>query len=252
MGAGLDRHDASSYPMMPLRIPLFDFPDVVLVAEELNVKRHARFKAAKGGDIVAADGLVADFAAGLDARLRAMFAGRQVELVPVHALETTGVNEIPVALARRVAHLFDISVSDSIVQTNSVGHTGASGYQRLARQALFEGDVRAGQAYCLVDDFVGQGGTLANLIGYINARGGEVVGAFALAGKPYSAILAPDAAIIAGLRRKHGQALEIWWRGRFGFGFDCLTRSEARYLENSPDADTIRSRLVEAGFADGT
>jgi hypothetical protein len=23
-----------------------------------------------------------------------------------------------------------------------------------------------------------------------------------------------------------------WWRERFGFGSDCLTRSEARYLEN--------------------
>jgi adenine/guanine phosphoribosyltransferase-like PRPP-binding protein len=43
-----------------------------------------------------------------------------------------------------------------------------------------------------VDDFVGQGGTLANLIGFIKSLGGHVVGATALTGKPYSAKLAPE------------------------------------------------------------
>jgi hypothetical protein len=67
-------------------------------------------------------------------------------------------------------------------------------------------------------------------------------------GKPYSAKLAPDAAQIQALRHKHGPELEKWWRQYFGFGFDELTRSEARYLENSTDAHTIRDRLIAAGL----
>jgi hypothetical protein len=73
-----------------------------------------------------------------------------------------------------------------------------------------------------------------------------------LTGKPYFAKLAPDAALIQALRHKHGQDLEKWWRQNFGFGFDELTRSEARYLENSADAHSIRDRLVAAGLEGGS
>ena len=76
------------------------------------------------------------------------------------------------------------------MQLNSVGHTGADGFTRLANQALFSGNVVAGQEYLVVDDFVGQGGTLANLIGFIRSLGGEVLGATVLTGKSYSAKLA--------------------------------------------------------------
>jgi len=49
------------------------------------------------------------------------------------------------------------------------------------------------------------------------------------------------------LRLKHGKELEEWWYQRFGFGFDCLTESEARYLLKTPDADRIRNKIA-AGF----
>jgi hypothetical protein len=61
----------------------------------------------------------------------------------------------------------------------------------------------------------------------------------------------PALAQIRALRAKHGAQLEEWWRQSFGFRFDCLTRSEARYLENTADADTIRSRVAAAGSAGG-
>jgi hypothetical protein len=97
----------------------------------------------------------------------------------------------------------------------------------------------------VVDDFVGQGGTLANLKGHIESNGGVVIGATALTGKPFSAVLSPTQEQLTALREKHGQNLETWWHERVGYGFDCLTQSEARYLEHSPDVDTIRSRLIE-------
>ena len=243
--------------MKPPRVPLFEFPDVVIHAEELNVKRHEHYQAAKAGNIGAAERLVAA-CENIDCvdRIAALFGGRAVEIVPVHALESTGVNEIPAALAaslvKRLAHQMELRVSGTITQLNSVGHTGASGYQRLAHQARFDGNVTSGWCYFLVDDFVGQGGTLANLIGFIHSRGGQVVGATVLTGKPHSAKLAPDEMLIQALRNRHGNQFEEWWQDRFGFDFSRLTRSEARYLEKSPDADTIRDRLAAAGFAGGT
>ena len=101
-----------------------------------------------------------------------------------------GVNEIPAALAELPSEWLSLPSIDSIVQSNTVGHTGVSGFQRLANQALFVGDVERGWSYLLVDDFIGQGGTLANLIGYVESAGGHAIGATVLTGKPYSAKLA--------------------------------------------------------------
>lgn len=64
-------------------------------------------------------------------------------------------NEIPMALAEELSRRLELRVHDGIVQLNSVGHTGADGFTRLANQALFDGPVKGGQAYYLVDDFVG-------------------------------------------------------------------------------------------------
>ena len=75
-------------------------------------------------------------------------------------------------------------------------------YGRLARQPDFEGAVTQGRDYVLVDDFVGMGGTLANLRGFIEAQGGKVVAAVTLTGKPYSAKLALDAEQLQKLREK--------------------------------------------------
>ena len=131
------------------------------------------------------------------------------------------------------------------MQANIVGHTGADGYARLARQPAFEGQVHPDADYVIVDDFVGMGGTLANLRGHIESKGGRVLGAVALTGKPYSAKLTLDEKTLQELRQKHGQDLEQWWQDRFGHTFDRLTQSEARYLARSPDADTIRARVAE-------
>jgi hypothetical protein len=98
----------------------------------------------------------------------------------------------------------------------------------------------------LVDDFVGQGGTLANLRAHIIRGGGIVRGATVLTGKQHSANLALRDSTIEALRLKHGQELENWWEQMFRFGFDCLTESEARYLLNTPSIDRIRNQIAAA------
>ena len=80
----------------------------------------------------------------------------------------------------------------------------------------------------------------------IEKKGGRVVGAIGLTGKPYSAKLSVAKEQLHELRQRHGPNFEKWWREHFGHAFDCLTQSEARYLARSPDVDTIRDRLAAA------
>ena len=167
-------------------------------------------------------------------------------LISAHAYERAGFNSIPAALSNLLSERLGMPFDAKVVQTNIVGHTGADGYGRLARQAAFEGMIEREREYVMVDDFIGQGGTLANLRGWVEKKGGKVIGAVGLTGKPYSAKLNVTKEQLHELRQKHGQDFEKWWRERFGHSFDCLTQSEARYLARSPDADTIRDRLAAA------
>jgi hypothetical protein len=215
--------------MKPPRTPLFGIPDVVIHrADESVVKVHPNYGAAKAGDIESAKALVSSFVndSGIE-RLKRLIGGRFPELVPIHALEAAGVNEIPVALGHELSRRLGLRVNLSVAQVNSVGHTGASGFARLAHQARFDGEIERGSLYLVVDDFVGQGGTLA-------------------------LTLEPSRGNLEDLRRKHGKDLEDWWIQEFGFDFDCLTRSEAHYFERTADAHTVRSRLIEAGLKGST
>ena len=112
--------------------------------------------------------------AGLDAVLNLIITSSCSEnpsLVSVHAYESNGDNAIPMALSRLLSRSLDIRSEQHIPQINVVSHTGADGYTRLARQAAFNGPIKTGSEYVMIDDFVGQGGTLANLHGGINSQG---------------------------------------------------------------------------------
>ncbi len=167
-------------------------------------------------------------------------------MVSAHAFEREGVNAIPEVFADVLGQTLGWPVDAGVVQTNVVGHPGADGFSRLARQARFAGPIIPGADYVMVDDFIGMGGTLANLRGYIESQGGHVLAAVALTGKPYSARLKPSTQRIEELRKKHGNELENWWHARFAYAFDALTESEARYLVRSENADTIRNRIAAA------
>jgi hypothetical protein len=133
---------------------------------------HPRYAAAKAGDpedldpgaaLGLADDLLSREAIG---RLQMLVGGRPAILLPVTALELTGINAIPDAMAQTIAVELDWPVSlGDIVQINKVGHTRARSFNRLVTPAAFEGRVQADADYVLVDDHVGLGGTLANLKG---------------------------------------------------------------------------------------
>ena len=231
------------------------FPDVVICqTNESLVRKHSHYAPAKAGDAKAAEILVREFVTeDFYSRVRAVYESDCFPiLLAVHAEEETGRNQIAIALSAFLIEKLDLTdegrtIRNRIVQENIVNHTLADGFSRLSRQALFVGEVEASRPYFLVDDFIGQGGTLANLRGHVIEGGGKVVGAAVLTGKPYSAKISLDALRLQELRIKYGRDLEQWWQKRFGFGFECLTESEARYLIKTSDADKIRNSITSAG-----
>jgi len=222
------------------------FPDILIHSSESAAKRHSLYSDAKAGDVIAAEGLVEDLISPqMIFALKEQIGTRNPFLVPVHALEAEGMNVIPRVFAKALARFLSLDVYSGIIQINRVSHTSASGNHRLAFPAVFDGSVIS-ESFVMVDDFVGQGGTLANLKGFIENSGGMVIAATTLTGRADSAKLNLEKDTLTNLRSKHGKHLEEWWIDTFGFGLEKLTESEARYLRRIDDTDSISARLVAA------
>lgn len=233
-------------PFRPHRVPWGAHePDVLIHQfEEMQVRGHPRYADAKAGDLDAAAELVQDT---LNPEMVIALAGLGLArpmLLPVVAEEAHGTNAIPLVLAQQVGAALGWPLETRVIQSNVVGRTRKDGYYRLAFQPLFDGAPDPDRDYVLVDDFIGQGATLANLRGHVLASGGRVPGITSLTGKVVSATLALRPATLAELRQTHGDDLENWWRQVFGFGFEHLTESEARYLIPRSDADRVREEIL--------
>jgi hypothetical protein len=234
---------------LPIRLPWPpDFPDVVIHTELRTRDSHPGYGAAKAGDAEAALTLASDLLSpdGI-ARLRQIIGDRPALLLPVIADEVTGFNAIPDAMAQILGDRLDLAViAGEIVQTNKVGHTRAPAFQRLVTPATFEGPVQQGASYVLVDDHVGLGGTLANLRGHVEARGGTVIAITTLTESRDARAISLRPATRNMLWERHGEALDRLWKGQFGYGIDCLTEVEALNLCRQQSVAAIEDFLAQA------
>ena len=223
-----------------------DFPPVVLQAAIGCAKKHPSYEKAKAGDIESALLLANDLVNNEAIQKIANLIGdKKPLLIPVHAEEAISINRIPLAYAIVIATKLNLNVELNIVQAAKVSRTGTDGFSRLAFPPPFSGNPSLNADYAIIlDDTLTQGGTLANLKGYIEQFGIQTIVATTLTGKNYSSILAVSPDTLTTLREKYHE-LEHWWREFFGYGFDCLTESEARYILNSKkDANTLRNRII--------
>lgn len=166
-------------------------------------------------------------------------------IVPVFAVESKGNNKIPLAIAQVISSELDFTVEDNIGQNEKVSRGGSNANHRLVFNPTFSGEVKKGQDYFIVDDTLTQGGTISSLRGYIENRGGNVLGAMVMASKEYSLQIAvsdmADQAI-----QKHGQDIDIFLKKELGYGIQELTYSEARTIRDAKDIDEIRVRFDDA------
>lgn len=221
-------------------------PDVVIGHRLGALSSHPDYEAAKAGDSMAAARIASDLVDDAMVEAVRQAAGNVEMIVPVVAVEATGRNKIPLAVARELADRLGSTAETEIVQADSPKRTNMDGLSRLLNPPVFDGPVIQGAAYVLVDDTVTQGGTFASLASHIRDNGGDVAGVVALTGKQYSAKLKPSSELLQQVRDRF-QSVEPAFRSATGYGFDALTESEARYLVKHDDAESVRNRILAAG-----
>lgn len=230
-----------------------DFSKVVLNAALGDASKHPYYVAAKNGDLDAALILAIDLVnQNAVEKLATIIQNKKPLLVPVHAEEAISINRIPLAYAIILGKTLDLPVELNVVQSAKVSRTGSDGFSRLAFPPPFSGVPSAKADYAIIlDDTLTQGGTLANLRGYLGQFEIQTLVATTLTGKNYSSTLAITDVTLNTLQENYHE-LEHWWISYFGYRFECLTESEARYILNSKkNADTIRNRIIaerQAGF----
>jgi adenine/guanine phosphoribosyltransferase-like PRPP-binding protein len=170
----------------------------------------------------------------------------------VHAIDRKGRNAIPQALAEFVGAYSNLEVDNSIVQTNIVSKTGVkSAWYRFAHRAAFEGAVKAGREYILVDDVVSAGGTFSELRQFIERHGGKLVDTITMANgaKSLDARLAVTPAHILELENKYGVELLrrfLQEEDLYGGNHKALTDAEARTILGAASLNEAGDRIAEA------
>lgn len=182
------------------------------------------------------------------AKIQKIIGDRAVKIVAVHANEARGRNKIPIAYAEILAANLRACADTGIVQSAIANHSNAASiYHRMVSPALFDGHVEIGTNYLIVDDTCTAGGTLANLRGYIESKGGVVVCistlAIPTANLEYDISLASNT--MARLKYRHPK-LDNVCKLEFNYGIECLTEGEAGHFHAAPSIDAIRNRLAAA------
>jgi|GEM_PF-333586 len=229
------------------RAPWNDFPPLIRNGTLEELKNSENYQAAKAGDSKAALSLVQSLLNEQTiAEIQEMAGGRDPVIVAVRAEESAGRNKIPFMMARALSSQTGWQVDTKLFQANFAGRTGTDAVYRLANPPIFRGDVQAGRDYLIVDDNSTMGGTIASLRGYIENRGGHVIGAAVMSARETGLDIVPTQKQLDDIQRKHGDAPNDYWTNTFGYGIDHLTRGEAGTIRTSPSFDRLRSGIDAA------
>ena len=229
------------------RAPWDGFPKVIRNGNVGALKNEPEYQAAKSGNMPAAiklvDRLLTDETVQ---KIREQTGNSKPSLLPVLAVEFTGNNKIPLAMAEALMDRLGLDVELGIIQGDKVGRTGTGADHRLAFNPMFEGDVKQGGKYLIVDDTLTMGGTIASLRGYVENRGGKVIGAFVMTAHEGALDLPVRASMLVAIENKHGPLMHQFWQETFGYGIDKLTQGEAGHLKSAKTIDEIRERIAAA------
>ncbi len=224
-----------------------DFPPLVRNGSLEEMKNTDGYQEAKMGDPRAALNLVQSLLSEQTIDdIKKMANGREPIIVGIRAEESKGKNQIPNAMAHVLADKTGWERDTSLYQISYAGRTGSDSSYRLAFPAVFGGDVKAGRDYLLLDDNSTMGGTIAGLKGYIENRGGHVIGAAVMSARATGLELVPTTKQLNDIQQKHGDVANDYFQETFGYGIARLTRGEAGAVRTAPTFDTIRNRIDEA------
>ncbi|MDR2364579.1 MAG: LPD5 domain-containing protein [Zoogloeaceae bacterium] len=228
------------------------FPRVTQMTTAPRMLAHPDYRAAKSGDREAAARFVRDIMSGKTQQEKLKTLAEKYPnaiVVPVHAEEAAGRNQIPRKLADYIGQAAGLEVDTDIVQSKRVGRTGQDAMYRLAFRPEFDGPVEKGREYLLVDDVVTGGGTFSELRQHIEKNGGKVADMVSLGAAKFSTNIALSDATRLELERVHGvESLQQFLKemGLYDGNHQALTESEARILLAAGTLDAARNRILAA------
>lgn len=243
--------DSSAWPKAE-RTDWGDFPRLIRNGPLREMQNHTDYTAAKAGDARAAASLVHDLMTEETLQaVKEMVGNRQPIVVGVRAEESVGRNKIPDTMAALISTRNGWEQDNTIKQQSYVGRTGKGSDFRLAFPPTFTGNVQAERDYLIVDDNATQGGTIANLKGYIESHGGHVLGAVVMSARETGLDVAITSDMIEKILNKHGEAINDYWKQEFGYGIDKLTYHEGGTVRSAANLDAIRTRIHGARVQQG-
>ena len=248
----MSSYDGSWNPNFP---PVMHFVDLENVCAKpwKFIEAHPDYEAAKHNeDRIAAMRLVHDFLKTPEnqvqlSKLKHLYPGSII--VPVHAIEANGKNRIPEMLAEYIGNFTGFDVDDSIIQINQVHRTGTDEWHRFAFRPSFDGEVKIGRNYILVDDVFSFGGSFNELRRFIESHGGKVVHTVAIATGRSGHEIAPRSETLKTLIDKYGvDTLSSFLKeiNLYDGNFKALTEPEARSLRRASSLDEARDRILAA------
>lgn len=149
------------------------FPAVINHTSSAIARKHPDFHAAKHGDYDAALRLVDDLVKDDKVYYIAKFYPN-AHIAYNHKMQGGSINMIPAAYAAKFSAM-GMDVEHNIIAVTDVSHTNASDISRISKRVRFEGDVKKGMDYILLDDFITSGAELRDMRDYIQSKGGNVV-----------------------------------------------------------------------------
>ena len=170
-------------------------------------------------------------------------------LAAVSAEEAGGKNKLPLALAEYIAKKTGFDVDMNIVQSNKVHHTGSDGWRRMAFRPEFDGEVKSGRRYILLDDVCAHGGTFSEMRYFIEKNGGRVVHTGVLALGGHGDRLASPPRLQRQLADKFGnENLKSFCKeyNLYEGNYKCFTEAEGRLIEHSQTLDRAGNRIAAA------
>jgi hypothetical protein len=154
-------------------------------------------------------------------------------------------NYLAIGYARWLSHELGWEVSRDIFQAKTLSRDfSTDGWFRLAHDPEFYGLVHEGRRYVLADDVCTMGGTLASLRGFIESKGGRVIGVTVLAnydGRHVPISLADSTR--NGLFIRLGEDFRSACAEELSYAPECLTEAEGRFLLRCPSVDAFRAGL---------
>lgn len=224
-----------------------DFPEVIRNGNLGDLKSQPEYEAAKNGDSKAALDMVERLLTDKTIeQVRGLIGSEKPYILPVQLVEENGNNKIPIAIAIVLAEHLGLEIDQSIGQQEKLLRTGASADHRIAFNPTFKGDVSSDRKYFIVDDNLTMGGTIASLRGYIENRGGKVVGASVMVARHGAGNMVVRPGTLTAIKQKHGEAINNFWKETFGYGIEKLTQAEAGLIKKSASIDDIRIRILHA------